>query len=70
VSALPKVGDALELSTLTHSLHATVKRLDWHDENGRFVVVCHYAKRSMSREEYERLLADPRWIMKPLLAGK
>ena len=66
VLALPKVGDALELSTHAHAFHATVKRLDWHDDKNRFVVVCHYSKRSMTLEEYDGLRADPDWTMKPL----
>ncbi len=69
VPALPKIGDALELSSRTHAFQATVKRLDWHDEKDRFVAVCHYAKRSMKAEEYDSLRADPSWTMKPLLSG-
>ena len=69
VSALPKVGDDLELSTRTYAFHATVKRLDWHDDKNRFVVACHYAKRSMTPEEYDSLRADPDWTMKPLVSG-
>jgi hypothetical protein len=69
VLALPKVGDDLELSTHTYRFHAIVKRLDWHDDKNRFVVACHYAKRSMDLEEYESLRADPDWTMKPLVSG-
>jgi hypothetical protein len=69
VSTLPKVGDALELSTRTYAFHATVKRVDWHDDKNRFVVACHYAKRSMTPEEYDSLRADPDWTMKPLVSG-
>ena len=69
VSALPKVGDDLELSTRTYVFHATVKRLDWHDDKNRFVVACHYAPRSMTPEEYDSLRADPDWTMKPLVSG-
>ena len=69
VSALPKVGDDLELSTSTYAFHATVKRLDWHDDTNRFVVACQYAKRSMSSEEYDSLRADPDWTMRLLVSG-
>jgi hypothetical protein len=69
VSALPKVGDTLELPTRTHAFQATVKRLDWHDDKDRFVAVCQYAKRSMTPEEYDSLRADPNWTMKPLISG-
>jgi hypothetical protein len=69
VSALPKVGDNLELSTRSYVFHAIVKRLDWHDDKNRFVVACHCAKRSMTPEEYDGLRADPDWTMKPLVSG-
>jgi hypothetical protein len=69
VSALPKVGDDVELSTRTYAFHATVKRLDWHDDKNRFVVTCHYTKRSMTPEEYDSLRADPDWTRKPLVSG-
>jgi hypothetical protein len=69
VSALPKVGDDLELSTRSSAFHATVKRLDWHDDKNRFVVACHYAKRSMTSEEYDSLRTDPDWMMRPLVSG-
>jgi hypothetical protein len=69
VPVLPKVGDALELSTRTHAFHATVKRLDWHDDKNHFVAVCHYARRSMTPDEYDSLRTDPNWTMKPLLSG-
>ena len=69
VSVLPKVGDDLELSTRSYVFHATVKRLDWHDNKNHFVVTCHSAKRSMTLEEYDGLRTDPDWTMKPLLSG-
>ena len=69
VSALPKVGDDLKLSTRTHAFHATVKRLDWHDDKNRFVAACHYAGRSMTPEEYESLRADPDWTMTSLASS-
>jgi hypothetical protein len=70
VSVLPNVGDDLELSTRTYGFHATVKRLDWFDHKNCFVVACHYAKRSMTHDEYTGLRADPDWTMKPLIAGR
>ena len=69
VSALPKVGDSIELSTRAYVFQAIVKRVDWHDDKNRFVVACQCAKRSMSPEEYESLRADPDWTMKPLVSG-
>ena len=69
VSVLPKVGGDLELSTSTYAFHATVERLEWHDDKNCFVVACQYAKRSMTSEEYESLRADPDWTRRPLLSG-
>jgi hypothetical protein len=69
VSALPQVGNALELSTRTYAFQGTVKSLDWHDDKNRFVAACHYAKRSMTPEEYDSLRADPDWTMRSLVSG-
>jgi hypothetical protein len=67
VPALPKVGDALELSTHDHSFSAIVKRVDWSDEKALFVVGCQYGKRSVPLEEYESLNTDPAWATRSLL---
>jgi hypothetical protein len=67
VPALPQIGDNLELSTRSYVFNATVKRLDWHDDQNRFVVACHYGKRSMTPEEYDGLRADPDWTMTSLV---
>jgi hypothetical protein len=67
VLVLPKRGEALELSTRSYTFHATVNRLDWHDEKNRFVAACQFSKRSMTLEEYDGLRADPDWTMKPLV---
>ena len=45
-----------------------VKRVDWHDDRDGFVVACHYAKRSMSAEMFERFRTDPDWTMRPLIS--
>ena len=66
---LPSVGDDLELSTRTYAFHAIVKRLDWHEAKNLFVVACHYAKRSISPEQYDGLRADPDWTMRSLGLG-
>ncbi len=65
--ALPKVGDDLELSTRAYTFRAVVKRLDWRDDKDRFVMACHYAKRSMTEAMYEGILADPDWTMRSLI---
>jgi hypothetical protein len=68
VQALPRVGDTLELSTRGgYGFGVVVKRLDWHEEKGLFVVGCQFAKRSMPLEAYESVRADPDWATKPLI---
>ncbi len=68
VPALPRVGDDLELSTRGgYAFAAIVKRLDWHDEKGLFVVGCQYANRSIPLEAYESVRADPDWAARSLL---
>jgi hypothetical protein len=67
MDALPKVGDDLALSTCGYTFQAVVKRLDWHDDKDRFVVACHYAKRSMTEAMYEDLRADPDWTERSLI---
>jgi hypothetical protein len=69
VPTLPQVGEDLELSTRTTTFHATVKRLDWHDDQDHFVVACQYASRSMTVADYDSLRADPDWTMRPLISG-
>jgi hypothetical protein len=67
VPALPKVGDTLELSCRSYAFPAVVKRVDWHDDKNRFVVACHYARRSMTPAMYESFRTDPDWVMRSLL---
>ena|SRR5438128_2289861 len=68
VSALPKPGEVIELST-THGFlfHANVVRVNWHEERNSFVVACSFPNRSIKPDQYMSLTQDPDWIMKPLL---
>ena len=67
VPALPRVGDELALSAGgAYLFAAVVKRVDWHDEKDLFIVECRYAHRSMPRETYESVSADPEWTAKSL----
>lgn len=68
VPSLPRVGDNLELSCRSYDFLAVVKRVDWDDGKDRFVVACHYAKRSMTAAMYESFRADPDWTMRPLIS--
>lgn len=68
VAALPKPGGVLHLETRDGpSLECEVHRLDWSEGKDRFIVSCKYAKRSIPVEEYNALLDDPDWTMRPLL---
>src|SRR5436305_10601240 len=67
VPALPKPGTVLQLATGGTHLECEVLRADWSDPIERFVVYCKYAKRSMPPEEYDALLNDADWTMRPLL---
>jgi hypothetical protein len=59
VAALPRVGDALDLSTRDgYVFAAVVTRVDWYDEKGMFVVACQCAKKTVPVEAYDSLRAD------------
>ena len=67
VPAIPKSGETIELVAGTDKLVATVVRADWNEAEGRFVVACQYANRSISVEQQNALVADPEWSIVPLL---
>ena len=67
VAAIPKAGESIDLTAGGLALPATVARADWSDADGRFVVACQYAQRSISIEEQNALVADPEWTMVPLI---
>jgi hypothetical protein len=68
VPAIPKPGTTLQLSTIHGDpFECQVTRADWHEERALFIVSCKYAKRSISADEYNALVNDPEWKMKPLL---
>jgi hypothetical protein len=68
VQAIPKPGVPLELTTSSgQSLACEVTRADWHEERELFVVACKYSRRSMPVHEYQALMDDAEWKMKPLL---
>ncbi len=67
VPAIPKPGDSLQLTTASGGmLQSTVRRADWHEDKGLFVVACQYSNRSISADEYGALVNDPDWQMRPL----
>jgi len=68
VPALPKPGDSLHLATTSgKTLTSEVLRADWSDDKERFIVYCRYAKRSIPPDEYQGLMNDSNWQMRPLL---
>ena len=67
VEAIPKAGEAIELIAGARTLPAIVVRADWSDADGRFILACQYAQRSISVEEQNALVADPDWTMVPLI---
>jgi len=67
VTAIPKAGESIELIAGPRTLPATVLRADWSDADGKFVVACQYAQRSISVEEQNALVADPEWSLVPLI---
>jgi hypothetical protein len=68
VEAIPKAGETLQLETNSgRALEAKVVRTDWHESRELFVVSCQYANRSISPDEYQALVADPAWELKPLI---
>ena len=67
VPTIPKSGEAIELVAGEDKLPATVVRADWNEADGRFVVACQYANRSIPVDQQNALVADPEWTIVPLL---
>ena len=68
VASIPKPGAPLELTTSSgQALACEVTRADWHEGRELFVLSCKYARRSMPVHEYQALMNDSEWRMKPLL---
>src|SRR5258707_15067217 len=68
VPALPKPGALLHLQTRDGmSIECEVHRADWSEGKERFIVYCKYSKRSIPADEYNALISDPDWEMRPLL---
>jgi hypothetical protein len=68
VPSIPQPGSPLAVTTSSDKvLGCTVTQSEWHEEKSIFVLFCSYANRSIPRDEYEALINDPEWEMKPLL---
>jgi hypothetical protein len=67
VTAIPQPGALLQLETRAGTpIECEVHRADWSDRRELFIVYCRYSKRSMPAHEYQALLNDPDWEMRPL----
>jgi hypothetical protein len=44
-----------------------VTRSDWSEEKELFIVSCNYSKKSIAAADYEALVNDADWTMKPLI---
>jgi hypothetical protein len=69
VPAIPKAGDPLQLAARVAGdvIDCVVTRADWSEDKERFIVSCNYSKKSIAAADYEGLVADPDWTMKPLI---
>ena len=69
VPAIPKAGDPLQLAARVagDAIDCVVTRADWSEEKERFIVSCSYSKKSIAASDYEGLVNDAEWTMKPLL---
>ena len=67
VAAIPKAGESIEVTAGSRTLQATVVQANWSEADGRFVVACQYAQRSISVDEQNALVADPDWSLVPLM---
>jgi|SRR5689334_22881829 len=66
--ALPKPGASVYFDVAGGlSIGCEVVRADWSETRNRFIVYCQYGKRSISDDEYNALVHDPAWLMRPLL---
>ena len=68
VPALPKPDALLQLEMRDgSSIECAVNRADWSESKEIFIVYCTYSKKSILPDEYNALLSDPDWEMRPLL---
>lgn len=68
VEAAPKPGDVLEMVVGSDgAFTCEVVRKDWDENKNMFVVSCRYSKRSISADEYEKLMNAPDWQVRSLL---
>jgi hypothetical protein len=69
VPSIPKPGASLQLAARVagDTIECVVTRADWSEEKERFIVSCSYSKKSIAAADYEGLVNDADWTMKPLI---
>ena len=69
VPSIPKAGDPLQLPARVEgeAIDCVVTRSDWSEDKSLFIVSCNYSKKSIAAVDYEALVNDADWTMKPLL---
>ena len=69
VPVIPKAGDPLQLAARVagESIECVVTRSDWSEDKSLFIVSCSYSKKSIAAADYEALVNDAEWTMKPLI---
>lgn len=69
VSAIPKPGASLQVAARVagETIECVVTRSDWSEDKSLFIVSCSYAKKSIAAADYEALVNDADWTIKPLI---
>ena len=69
VPAIPKAGEPLQLAARVEgdAIDCVVTRADWSEDKELFIVSCNYSKKSIAAADYEALVNDADWTMKPLI---
>jgi hypothetical protein len=72
VPAIPKAGEPLQLAARVEgdAIDCVVTRADWSEDKELFIVSCNYSKKSIAAADYEALVNDADWTMKPLIASE
>jgi hypothetical protein len=68
VPAIPKTGAQIEIETRSNTPFACeVKRSDWSEDQGLFVLACQPVARSITQEQRDAILSDGDWKETPLI---
>lgn len=68
LEAIPKPGDVLTMTVGSGgTFECEVVRSDWQHDKNMFVIMCRYAKRSISPADYQALIDSSDWKVRALL---